>query len=49
MDLQHNIGQFLKQHFEVAHYNSQKGKDTPVLNVFIAGCTKSPRTQRLTA
>lgn len=49
LDLQHNTGQIFKQHFEVAQYSSQKGKHNPAMNAFVAGCTKSPRIQRLLA
>jgi hypothetical protein len=41
MDLQHNTGQIAKQHVEVVHYNSQKGKDTPAMNASVAGYTRS--------
>lgn len=44
-DLQHNTGQIFKQHVEVAHYNSQKGKDTPTMNASVAGCTRSRYSQ----
>jgi hypothetical protein len=54
LDLQHNIGQIPEQHIGGAYYSIQKGKDNPVMNVFVADCTaaaaaKSPRIQRLPA
>ena len=49
LDLQQNTGQIFKQHFAVAHYNSQKGKDSPAPNAFAGDCTKSRCIQTLTA
>ena len=49
LDLQHNTGQIFKQHFAVAHYNTQKGKDSLAPNAFAGDCTKSRCIQTRTA
>jgi hypothetical protein len=46
LDLQQNTGQISKQHIEIAHYTSRKGKDSLTLNAFVDDYTKSQYIQR---